>query len=186
VGFVIVAAVVAVGFLSPLVNGDRIAFDRNVAKLVVALILFVIIATVMLLVVRLVDRSPVSAMYPILRVSAPRAKIFRIVSVIESAGLDFGEVSPPAPMGFLVLEPDKITVWSGDVEAPLLYQSEWAVVSWLASATAVDEDVVHLVLGGRSFVAKLQARKGGAWLAVKSNDLDNVRAKYLNRPGFRS
>ena len=175
VGLVVVAAIVAVGLLNPLLRGDRAAFDSKLLILLIAVGALAVLSPLVWLAVRFAYRMPRSAIYRVLRMRYPLAKICRISEVFDSGGLDFGEGSQSPPVGFLVFDSAGLSVWSGQREGGLLLEEHWSSVTFDAGSQSRD-DVIGMNLAGRTLVVSLEIRKGGSWVPITQRWAADMRA----------
>lgn len=179
VGLLVVAAIVVVGLVGSLLRGDRASFDSKLLSLLIAVGALAVLSPLVWLAVRFAYRLPRSAIYRILRMKFPLAKIGRISAVFDSGGLDFGEGSQAPPLGFLVFESAGLSVWSGEVEGGLLLEEPWSSVTWLDGRPQLPDDAIGMNLAGRTLVVSLEFRKDGSWVPITSQWAADVKASYL-------
>lgn len=179
VGLVLVAAMVVVGLLNPMLRGDRVTFDSKLLTLLVVVGALAVLSPLVWLGVRFAYNLPRSAIYRVLRMKFPLAKIGRISAVFDSSGFDFSENHPSQPVGFIVFDSAGVSVWSGHVEGGLLVEEHWGAVTWLDEASQLRDDVLGMKLAERTLVVSLEIRKGGSWVPITSQWAADVRISYL-------
>ena len=179
VGLVLVAAIVVVGLLNPLLRGDRVTFDSKMLSLLIVVSALAVLSPLVWLVVRLAYNLPRSAIYRVLRMKFPLAKIGRISAVFDSSGFDFREGHHSPPVGFLVFDSAGVSVWSGLVEGGLLVEEHWGAVTWLDEGSRLRDDVLGIKLAGRTLVVSLEIRKGWSWVPITSRWTADLRTSYL-------
>jgi hypothetical protein len=181
VGLVVVAAIIVVGLLGTLLRGDRASFDSKLLSLLIVVGALAVLSPLVWLAVRFAYRLPRSAIYRVLRMKFPLAKIGRISAIVDSGGLDFGEGFESPPLGFLVFDSDGLSVWSGQVDGGLLVEEHWSSVTWLDAGSQPRDDVIGMNLAGRTLVVSLEIRKGGSWVPITSPWVAAVRASHFGK-----